>query len=506
MTDLLSITEIKKRSIKGAKWLLVMNGLGMPAAFLIALMLGRVGPEVLGIYALAQILIGIITTFVVYGGSPVLSVFMPKLSCDDERGLFLFSYALILLVMMTVTLGLFWLFPIAFEFLLQRKFDMHNYGWFVLLAIVVVMSETLVNTASGLMLIKAAAIARQMMRFLLLPLVAVLFFFKRGILVDYGMVWILGGFLTGYIVAAIICTVSIARDRRIKLRVGWLLPRGFWAFSFTTMMATVFSFLYGNIDRIAVLSIHDLEGLGIYQAVISINAFVGNIPTILLPSILPTFSNLLGANQHDAFHQAFFIISRWIVLPITIISLAMMAFSREILCVFGHEYTRYAYLLTIFGLVGIIRSLSIPSYTILTCKEKNSFRFWQSFFMILAQCILTFVFMSHYGLIAIVGAKMFCVSVSSVVGMLYVVFGLHMATKIPLSYKVAVLTGIIMTLLRIWIVPAGWVYSTMLLFSCVLLFLAVSRFSVDEICSVIRFIIRHDDGFLEKDAGNNQRD
>lgn len=233
MTDTLSTTEIKKRSIKGVKWLIVMNGLGVPAAFLVVLMLGRVGPVALGVYALAQILIGVITTFVVYGGAPVLSVFMPKLSGAEDRGRFLFSYALILLGMMTVTLGLFWLFPVAFEFLLQREFDMHNYGWFVLLAGVVVLSETLVNTASGLMLIKAAAIARQMMRLILLPLVAVLFFFKRGFLVDHGMACILGGFLAGYIVATVICTISIARDRRFKMRLGWALPQGFfWAFPF----------------------------------------------------------------------------------------------------------------------------------------------------------------------------------------------------------------------------------------------------------------------------------
>ncbi|VVS94865.1 lipopolysaccharide biosynthesis protein [Desulfoluna spongiiphila] len=503
MTDSLSTTEIKKRSIKGAKWLLVMNALGLPSAFLIALMLGRVGPAALGAYALAQILIGVITTFVVYGGAPVLSVFLPKLSCAEDRGRFLFSYALILLVMMAMTLSLFWLFPKAFEFLLHRDFDMHNYGWFVLLAIVIVMTEMLANTASALMLIKTAAIARQMMRLVLLPLVFVLFVFKRELLVDNGVVCILGGFLVGYILAAVICMVSVARDNRLKVHSDWLLPSGFWAFSLTTMMTTVFSFLYGNIDRIAVLSIQDLNGLGMYQAVITVNAFVANIPTILLPSVVPTFSNLLGSNQHTAFHRAFSVMCRWVVLPITLISLAMMAFSREILWIFGHEYTRYADLLTLFGLVGIIRSLSIPSLTILTCKEKNAFRFWQSFFMIVAQGVFTFAFMSHYGLIAIAGAKMFCVSVSSVIGILYVIFGLGMGRKIPLSYKAAVIAGVTMVILRIWVVPDGWLASLLLMLSCFTLFLVGSQFSFDEMRNVIRFILYHDSAVFTSEVDNN---
>ena len=46
--------------------------------FLTAMLLGRMGPATLGTYSLVQILIGIIATFIIYGGSPVLSVFIPK--------------------------------------------------------------------------------------------------------------------------------------------------------------------------------------------------------------------------------------------------------------------------------------------------------------------------------------------------------------------------------------------------------------------------------------------
>jgi len=122
-------------------------------------------------------------------------------------------------------------FPKAFEFLLQQKFDMNYYGWFILLAIVVVLSETLINTANGLLLIKTSAIARQMIRFVLLPLVAILFFFDRNILADYGIVLILGSFIVGYIIAAVVSIISIYQDQRLKIQIGWLLPKGFWNLS-----------------------------------------------------------------------------------------------------------------------------------------------------------------------------------------------------------------------------------------------------------------------------------
>lgn len=503
MTGTLSTTEIKNRSIRGAKWLLVMNGLGMPAASLISLLLGRAGPSVLGVYALAQILISVITTFFLYGGSSVLSVFLPKISDAEERGRFLFSYTLILFGIMTGALILFWLFPQGFEFLLQREFDMQNYRWFVLLTIVVIATETLANTASGLMLIKTVAIARQMMRFVLFPTVATVFFLKRDILVNYGLPLILGGFVIGYIIASIICVIGISRERRFNVRLGWKIPPGFWAFSSTTMLSAVFSFLYANIDRLAVYSVQDLKGLGMYQAVLSINALIENIPLLLRPSLVPTFSSLLGANHRTAFRQAFLLLSRWAVVPVTLVSLIVMAFSREILGLFGSEYIEYAYLLTLFGLVGIIRSLNLSTYVANTCLEKNAFRFIQQFVNIFTQGLLTLIFIFDYGVIAIAGAKMLSVSVASFAGVLYVFWGLGMGRKLPLSYRSAVLTGVVMTVFRIWVVPPGWLSAVLLAIFCVVMFLAVSRFGPNEIWGVFQFATHHDGETLVKASASN---
>jgi O-antigen/teichoic acid export membrane protein len=432
-----------------------------------------------------------------------LSVFLPKLLDAEDRGRFLFSYALILFGIMTGAIILFWLFPEGFEFFLQREFDMQNYGWFVLLTIMVVSTEMLANTASGLMLIRIAAIGRQMIRLILLPLVTFLYFLKRDVLVDYGLSLILGGFVAGYILAAIICAVGIYRERRFIMRVGWLLPSGFWAFSSTTMLSAVFAFLYANIDRLAVYSVQDLEGLGTYQAVLSINALIEKIPLLLRPSLVPTFSSLLGANHHTAFRQAFSLLSRWAVVPVTLVSLIVMAFSREILGVFGSEYVNYAYLLTLFGLVGIIRSLNVSTYVVNTCLEQNAFRFIQQFLNIFSQGLLTLIFMSDYGVLAIAGAKMFSVSVASFAGVLYVFFGLDMGKKLPLSYRSAMLVGVGMTILRIWVIPPGWLSASILATLCIVMFLIISRFSLNEIWSVIQFASHHDGKKLMEAGINN---
>ncbi len=503
ITDSLSKSEIKKRSISGAKWLVVMSGISMPASFLIALMLGRIDASALGIYALIQILVGVITTFIVYGGQPVLSVFLPKISSSEDRGRFLFSYFVILFVFMTLMLGLFRIFPDILEFLLQREFDMRNYSWFVMLTIVIVSAETFANAAAGLMLIKITAIARKMTRFVLLPVVGGLFIFNPEFLVEYGMSCILGGFLVGYLAAIIICVVGISREKRLSMRFGWFLPSGFWAFSGVAMTSTVFAFLYGNIDRIAVLSIQDVAGLGIYQAVLSVNAFIERVPILIKPSLLPTFSHLLVADDEKAFRGAFALLSRWATVPVTIASLVTMGFSYQIMGLFGEAYVNYYYLLTLFGLVGIIRSLNLPTSIINTSMEKNRFRFCQQSGMISLQFILTFILISRYGVFGIASARMVSVSIASLSGVFYVFYALRIMQKIPLTYKSAVLTGIIMTVLRIRIVPTGWAESSFLTVCCLLLFITLSRFSKDEIMRIFT-LIRYQDANLLKTKEENR--
>ena len=397
MTDTLSTTEIRQRSIKGAKWLILMNGMGMPAAFLIALLLGRAGPAALGYYALAQILIGVITTFVIYGGPAVLAVFMPKIPNAGDRGRFLFSYTLILFAMMVVALGLFWMLPSAFEFLLQRDFDMRNYGWFMLLALVIVSAETLANSANGLMLIKVTAVARQMMRTILLPLVAILFFWKREILVAYGMQCILGGFFAGYLVSAAICVYGLSREHRFRMAAGWFLPRGFWGFSLTTMLATIFTFLYGNFDRMAVLSIQDVAGLGMYQAVISLSMLIGLVPQMLGSTLVPMFASLLATGKIDAVLKAYGMLQRIGSILMTAAALFLISYSSELLSLFGNTYSSYDYLLSLFSVQYVVTSLHFGNTPILTAYEKNTFRLSVSTVQIFIQITGTILFIKSFG-------------------------------------------------------------------------------------------------------------
>lgn len=490
MTGGLSNAEMKKRSVSGAKWLILTNVFGMPAAYLIALVLGQAGPAALGAYALAQIFIGVVTTFAMYGGPAVLRNYMPKIHKADDRGRFLFAYGAIILVLMGAILAAFYVFPAMLEFLLSREFDRKGFGWFVLLTVVVVGSECLIGAASGLMQIKLAAIARLMSRVVLLPLVAGLFFFNRPLLDAYTLEVILAGFLASYGVGALLCIVGLARDPRFHFRIGWHLPKGFSAFAFTSTAAMAFSFFYTNFDRMCVLGISDVVGLGTYQAVISLMMLIEYIPTMLQTAIVPVFSGLHSPEQRPALLRAFVFIRRNAVLLIAPASMAMIAFSREILTLFGPSYGDYYYLLALYSFVSVIRAPAFPALGILVSMEKNTFRLTQSAFQFSAQVILTLLFIKSHGVLAIAGAKMLAGAVSTVAATLYVVYGLKMAPGLGRSYCASLPIALVMVVLRIWVVPAGLLGSTLLCVAGLGFFALGSRLSRDEITGMMQLMLR----------------
>lgn len=486
--DALSNTELKRRSVKGAKWLILTNLFGMPAAYAIVFFLGRTGPEALGAYGLAQIFIGVVTTFALFGGTSTLRNYLPKVIGPDKRGHFLYSYGVMSVALMLAVLALFYFAPALLEFLLQREFNPANYGWFALLTVIVVVSECLIGATAGMMHISLAALARMMTRVVLLPLVAVLFFFGRDTLHTYTLETILIGYLVSYGVGAVLCVAGIARDPRFKLRARWHVPAGFEAFAVTSSAAAVFSFFYANFDRMCVLGLTDLAGLGMYQAVLSLMMLVEYVPTVLQTAVVPLFSRLQGTNQIPALKRAYNFINRNTVLLIASLSLVMIGFSREILEILGEGYGTYHYLLALYSFVSIVRAPAWPGLAILISLEKNSFRLLQSIAQLSAQALLTMLFINSYGVLAIAGAKMLAGGIATFVGILYVVYGLKMAPGLARSYKVALVTGLVLLILRIAVLSPGWTGSILSTGGALAALAIGSRLSVEEARAFLRIM------------------
>jgi len=405
MTINLTTSEIKQKSVTGAKWLFITNALNVPGAFLMAFFLGRTSPEALGAFGLVQVFIGVISTFVVFGGQAVLRNFMAKVMDPVLRGKLFFTYTLILLGLLGAMTLIFAFIPGLLEFFLRREVTKGVFLFFILFSFVVISSQLFASAIAGMMNIKISTIAQTVTRLLPLPGVAFFFFWNRPFLAEYAWFLILGFYLISFSIGSLISAAALLRDQRFKLSIGTYTPKGFMPFCLTTHLATIFTFMYNDVDRIFMLQLGEMGGLGMYQAVISIARFIDYVPVMLSAALVPMFSSLLASKNQHALTRSYDMIQRYSVIIITIFGIFTISFSRELLNVFGSEYVENYYILAMFGLSGIVCSLGLGNATILTSYEKNAFRLSVSIIQILIQIVGTFLLIGSYGVLAVAGFK-----------------------------------------------------------------------------------------------------
>ncbi len=481
----LSTSEIKHKSISGAKWLFLSNSLQVPAAFGIAFFLGRTSAEALGAFGLVQVLIGVITTFVVFGGQAVLRNFMAKITDPALRGRLLFAYVLILAGLLILMAGFFSIFPGILEFFLRREVTKGVYLFFLLFSLVVISAELFTSAIAGMMNIKTSAIAQSVNRLLPLPVIAFLFFFNRPFLEEHAWTLILFIYLISFAAGAVIGAIALFREKGFRPKASAYIPKGFVPFCLTTHLATIFTFSYQHVDRIFMLQLGEMGGLGMYQAVLSITRFTDFAPHMLGAALVPMFSSLIAGNSSNSLKKAYDLIQRYSVISITALSLFIISFSRELLGIFGNEYSGYYHILSLFGLTGVICSLFLGNTTILTSYERNVFRLSMSTLQISIQLIGTFLCIGTYGVFAVAGFKAIGRIIANLANLAYVLL-MPLNITIPRVYMAALLSSGFCFGLRVFIFPSGFFWSALSFITTCILFALAGKISFHDIETVYR--------------------
>ncbi len=89
--------SMKHLAVYGAIWVTLTSIAAVPLTYYRSWALGRIGDsgDVVGQYAIILIFIGILSTFVLFGGSSVVTNFLPKILRREDKSAFLLTYALI---------------------------------------------------------------------------------------------------------------------------------------------------------------------------------------------------------------------------------------------------------------------------------------------------------------------------------------------------------------------------------------------------------------------------
>ena len=119
---------------------------------------------------------------------------------------------------------------------------------------------------------------------------------------------------------------------------GIYLPNGFWTFSISIQIATMFAYGFVNIDKIFVLKLGELYQLGLYQAVISIWMLIDFFPQMLYRVLVPMFSSYIALNNKEAIKKGYQLIERYCIFISITIGFFVISFAKELLSFFGDKF------------------------------------------------------------------------------------------------------------------------------------------------------------------------
>ena len=227
-----------------------------------------------------------------------------------------------------------------------------------------------------------------------------------------------------------------------------------------------------------------------YQAVLSIRRVIDFAPQTLGAALVPTFSSLLASGNQPVIRRTFDLVQKTTTTSIILLALPMIAFSRELLGLFGKGYTEYYYLLALFSMAGIIRSMFLGNMTLLTSLEKNVFRLTVSTVQIALQLGGTFLLIGSYGILAIAGAKIAGVIIAQVATIVFVVYWIKQGLHMPWVFFAGIAVGLPITVLRIWVLPEGWWPSIGLCAGSLLVFWLLSGLKWRDLMDIVETLLR----------------
>jgi O-antigen/teichoic acid export membrane protein len=135
---------------------------------------------------------------------------------------------------------------------------------------------------------------------------------------------------------------------------AWFLPQGFWKFTLALHFGTLFNFIISNAGPVFILRELGLRELGYFRAASVFAAFVSWVPSVFDKSFYPSFCNLVSRKlpTDDAYAR----FSRLNAMSSGLVALVIILFTRELLGVFGKEFSEGAYFLLIMLSAGYLIS------------------------------------------------------------------------------------------------------------------------------------------------------
>jgi O-antigen/teichoic acid export membrane protein len=468
----------RDKVLSGFRWTVWLSALAVPFSAGTNLLLARVGPETIGVYGLLAVYIGLIASFLYFGGDPVVIRFIPECR-EEDRASFLASYLLIIFCALFGWLVIAGFFPAALHFVLGGDGGDRFRFLVVCFAPLPVAYWMILASLKGLLDIRFSQILGKLLPISAFLAYAGLYLLDRPLMVrsPFGVVW------TIYFLPMLIFGL-VGAIRLLKLcspsKLRFFLPQGFWSYAFGTQQAGTVLFLAYRLDYILVLNHGGLGVLGLYVAVMTIAGLIGIVDAFFMDTLLPSLTNMIAARNPDGAKQILAMHMRILFLVATCMSCGIMVFGAEATSLMGEKYGSVRELLIVMAMVQGIANPGAFGGTVLASIGRQRLSTWSALLHMVIFSGLFFALWPRLGLPGAVIAYATALTASWVSMMVIAQRVAPHFGSINALWLKAALTDVLVCCISIYYIPLG-VFTGFVVWICmVALFLLIAQYSVSE--------------------------
>ena len=471
--------------LKGALWITILSLIAIPCNLYLNWILGFFDDKgkTLGRYVLIIIFFNTITTFVLCGGSNVITNFLPKIS-ESDRGKFMFTYLLLCTILLIVTDLCFFYIDVFSEFIFGDNLSAKDKLILIFLSPLIVFSQIIIFELQGKMHFSKAAIFNNLQVVLMSILVTLLYFFAKEYVTNNSLLSFSSTLSLIYVLIIFFginkktFVIGIYYNKRVL---------NFISYSFGN---TINSYLFMNFDKILVAKYIGLKELGIYYVLINISSLIKFLSVKIGQVLLSSFSNFVHQGDILLLKKTYTQICQLLVFISSTLSVFLICSAVFLSNVFGFRYDETSSMMLIilvfasnFANIGSLNSMLILA------KEQNKSFYISNTILIVSQITFTIIFISNYGIWAVVFGRVLGILIGQI-GLFVILNKLKIVTIATDYYKsqyvMLVSTGI--GLSYYYINYSVYLYLIFQVF-CLLTFIKISDISLKNYLKKIRIFV-----------------
>ena len=393
--------RVVTRSLGGARWMLWLSASALACGFGTNVVLGRTGPELLGFYGFLTLTVSLISVFFVLGGANVLVNYLPKQRAEQKLP-FLLTYGGIVVLSAAAFLALAAAFPFLLDLVYGTVAESSVLAYLAAFLPVVVLQTLVWSALQADLDLKVLAVSHQLvssLNFAFLAFVAAAGWLEGD--VSTGRRYVLLSMLVANIAALALAVVRLWRKhvRSWGGGTGTHLPGGFWRFSLFFHSSTLVQFGVRSLDQVYVLRELGFVALGYYRSALVLAQLANFLLVVTDRAFYSTFCNV-APDAQPGLHRRFV---RLNTVGTALVGLVLLAFSRELLELFGASATSTSrtLLLLLAGAILLAFPITSVNNALVAARERMNLLFVNNVIGAAAAIVLYETFTGRLNLVGV---------------------------------------------------------------------------------------------------------